>query len=323
MTRITSSGSNTRPGISLLLILTLAALFLGGCIKKHQPHDIDANPPFSARRSQGVVRDDLLHEISGIVGSRRYPGYYWVHTDSGGEPAVYLINSRAEKIAQVKISGVQNRDWEDIAIGPGTGEYSRLYISETGDNKAVHGTYYVYSFEEPGVDLDNFTQRLFIDEYTTYSFQYPDGPRDAETLMVDPLTNDLLIVSKREPEVSVYIYPAAERSAETYTLRKVCTIPFHKIVGGEISYSGKEVLLKNYLSVFYWTRDPQQSWEQVFSKAPTVLPYEPEPQGEALAFTFDGSGYVTISEAENFAAEQHLYYYARTPKPEVEAVKFN
>lgn len=279
------------------------------------------NPPFGSSRSSGIIKDNLLNEISGIVASHRYPGYFWVHNDSGGEAAVYLIDSLAEKIAQVKMEEVKNRDWEDIAIGPGAeGRHCLLYIAETGDNRARYGTYHIYAFEEPGVDLDNRTQRLFIDEYTTYTYRYPDGARDAETLMVDPQTNDFFIVSKREPAVNVYHWPSSKRTNEIFTLEKKGSIPFHELVGGEISFDGDELLMKNYLSVFYWKRGQGEVWSEVLLRSPVVLPYSPEPQGEAIAFTYDGSAYVTISEAENFAGKQHLLFYKRVSTNKLEAL---
>lgn len=308
---------------ALLFQLNLL-IFLGGCKKSQKPYAFDENPPFEARQSLGLIRDNLLNEISGIVASRRYPGFFWVHNDSGGEAAIYLINSRAEKIAQVKVEGLQNRDWEDIAIGPGNGGgHDLLYIAETGDNRAAYGTYFIYSFEEPGVDLDNRTQRLFIDEYDTYTYRYPDGARDAETLMVDPLNQDIWIISKREPRVNAYRLPSAGRGPDVYTLEKTSTIPFHEIVGGEISFDGTELLLKNYLSVFYWSRDPEEEWAEVFERAPVVLPYSPEPQGEAIAFTNGGNGYVTISEAENFAGKQYLYFYKRLGFSDAEVINLD
>lgn len=310
--------------VRVILLQVNLLILLGGCKRSQKPYAFDENPPFEARKSLGLITDNLLNEISGIVASRRYPGFFWVHNDSGGEAAIYLINSQAEKIAQVKVEGLQNRDWEDIAIGPGNeGSHDLLYIAETGDNRAVYGTYFIYSFEEPGVDLENRTQRLFIDEYDTYTYQYPDGARDAETLMVDPLNQDIWIISKREPQVNVYRLPSARRGPDVHTLEKTCTIPFHEIVGGEISFDGTELLLKSYLSVFYWSRDPEEEWAEVFEQTPVVLLYSPEPQGEAIAFTNSGNGYVTISEAENFAGKQYLYFYKRVGFPDAEVINLD
>ncbi len=297
---------------TIILLLVTVLFFFTGCKKNQKPHKVDQNAPFEKGRSVGVLEGGYLKEVSGIVASRRYPGYYWAHNDSGGEPAIYLIDSLGGKVAQVKIEGLKNRDWEDIAIGPGEkGKHSRLYIAETGDNRAIYGTYYIYSFEEPGVDLKNRTQRLFVDDYTTFTYQYPDGDRDAETLMVDPLTSDFYIVSKRERHVHVYVWPASKHTHTTFTLEKAGTIPFHEVVGGEISYNGTELLMKNYLSVFYWEREPGEAWADVLQKNPIVLPYHPEAQGEAIAFTHDGSAYVTLSEADNYTGIQHLYLYKR------------
>jgi hypothetical protein len=60
-------------------------------------------------------------------------------------------------------------------------------------------------------------------------FQYPDGSRDAETLLLDPLTKDIYVISKREFEdIRVYRapYPTLWRIRKTseYT-RRCCPMP--------------------------------------------------------------------------------------------------
>ncbi|MEQ8530416.1 MAG: hypothetical protein RIB86_01075, partial [Imperialibacter sp.] len=250
-------------------------------------------------------------EISGIVASRKYPGFYWAHKDSGGSPSVFLIDSMAQLKAEVRLEGVINRDWEDIAIGPGLDEGYLLYVGEIGDNRAAYGNYSIYSFPEPELNISEGVQSLGISDFSTYQFQYPDGARDAETLLVDPTNRDIIVISKRGDNVIVYHWPFAEQTPEPYVLHKVGGIPFWMIVSGDISPDGQELLLKNYESIFYWKKEPDVPWLEAIMTNPHRLPYQPEPQGEAVAFTTSGRGYVTLSEGKGFHDSQHLYFYRR------------
>ena len=66
-------------------------------------------------------------------------------------------------------------DWEDIAIDGKT-----IYIGDIGDNAAVRPSIVVYRVTEPALTAKSVNA-------TTFTLRYPDGPHDAEALMVDPL----------------------------------------------------------------------------------------------------------------------------------------
>ena len=71
---------------------------------------------------------------------------------------------------------------------------------------------------------------------------------------------------------------------------------------------GQEVLIKNYLNVFYWKKEGNQSIEELLQNPPIRLKYIKEPQGEAIAFRVDGSSYLTISEIANASSVELLNY---------------
>ena len=89
------------------------------------------------------------------------------------------------------------RDWEDIAIGPGPqANVDYLYVGEIGDNDSKHKSIKIYRVPEPNVDANQTPVVVTVRGVETIELTYPDGPRNAETLMVDPLTKDIYIVSK-------------------------------------------------------------------------------------------------------------------------------
>ena len=53
----------------------------------------------------------------------------------------------------------------------------RLYVGDIGDNDSKRKTIRVYYFDDPKPDDETRT-------YKAWDFRYPDGPHDAETLLV-------------------------------------------------------------------------------------------------------------------------------------------
>ena len=249
---------------------------------------------FLAGIPQGKLANPLLEEVSGLVVSQRYPNRLYVHTDSGGEAAVFVLDTLGNELGRLDLSGLKNRDWEDIAIGPGPNGSSYIYIAEIGDNEAKHEEIYLYRFAEP--ELLQPIPSTAIDQV---ALQFPGGPKDAETLLADPISGTLFIVSKREPKNALYQVPTTAFEKGSATLEKVHEFDFNSSVAGDISKDGSQLLIKTYLAVFYWKRTEKQSLVEALKVAPMRLPYVPEPQGEAIGFNFKGDAYFTLSEKRN------------------------
>jgi hypothetical protein len=249
---------------------------------------------FLAGIPQGKLANPLLEEVSGLVASQRYPNRLYVHTDSGGESAVFVLDTLGNELGRLDLSGLKNRDWEDIAIGPGPNGSSYIYVADIGDNEAKHEEIYLYRFAEP--ELLQAIPSTAIDQV---KLQFPGGPKDAETLLADPRTGTLFLVSKREPKNALYQVPATAFEKGSATLEKVHEFDFNSSVAGDISKDGSQILIKTYLAVFYWKRTEKQSLLEALKVAPMRLPYVPEPQGEAIGFNFKGDAYFTLSEKRN------------------------
>ena len=159
---------------------------------------------FYGPKELGEVENIL--EASGIVVSRRNPEMIWIHNDSGAKAEIYLINQKGIMVQTVKLMGVNLRDWEDIAIGPGPElDQPYLYIGEIGDNNARFQKKIIYRLLEPEFSEGNVMNTIY--NFDKIVFEYPDGKRDAETLLSDPISGDLYIISKREDNVHVYSLP--------------------------------------------------------------------------------------------------------------------
>ncbi|MGY6545725.1 hypothetical protein [Arthrospiribacter ruber] len=260
---------------------------------------------FSGPKTVGKLENKAIDEASGLVASQKHPGILYSHNDSGGDPHVFLLDTLGKDRGKIILDGVRNRDWEDIAVGPGPQkDVSYIYVGEIGDNNAVYPEIQIHRFPEPkGIDKTHKVQPEIL------TLVYPDGPRDAETLMVDPITHDIFILSKRDS--ANVLYRTTQESfgkKGKVELEKVMSLDFTMSVAGDISADGTKILIKNYLAVFYWERNPGESIPDALMRNPVILPYKPEPQGEAIAFHPNGQTYFTLSE-KRFQIEPVLYRY--------------
>lgn len=289
--------------VLVLLIVSIAC--------QTKPAKVSRDDYFAEPVSTGIIKEKKLREASGLIASVNNPGMLWTHNDSGNDSELFLIDTLGELLCTVKLKGIKNRDWEDITIGTGPDNTKTyLYIGEIGDNNAVYDHKFIYRFEEPTItDIGTDTTiEAGIDEI---KFRLSDGKRDTESLMLDPLTQNFYIFSKREQTVNLYKLSHPLSTSETMTAERVVEdLPFTLIVAGDISPKGDEILAKNYDKIFYWKRNSGETVEQAVVRAGTQLPYASEPQGEAIAFNRQGTGFFTLSEKKK-KMPQHLFFYKR------------
>lgn len=261
---------------------------------------------FATEPSVTPVAPGLVNEASGMVDCHSMPGAVWIEQDSGNPPNLDLLGYDGKLKGRLAIPNTTNRDWEDLASGPGPqAGINYIYIAEIGDNDAVHQVSYVYRLPEPS------SLNATVSGVEKIAFVYPDGPRDAECLILDPQTKDLWIISKREAKVHLYQLPYPQSTTSIITAKSYGELPLTYVTGGGISSDGTEILVRTYVGINYYKRSAGQSFADAIQRQTgTPLPYRLEPQGEAVAFDQSNKGYFTISEIAN-AASVNLYYYKR------------
>lgn len=256
----------------------------------------------------GILDSKKIDEASGMASSRTHPGLLWTHNDSGDKARIFLIDSLGKYRATVWLNGIINRDWEDIAVGPGPEkDKTYVYIGEIGDNLAKYEYKYIYRFPEPLIFSQDTTFEL--DQMDSIKFKLPDGFRDCEALMIDPSTKDIYIFSKREPAINLYRLPYPQSTTEIMIAEKVLEgLPFTLIVAADWSADGKEILIKDYEQVYYWRRSNNEPIAELLKTQPILLPYHQEPQGESITFDYWGKGYYTLSEKAKGVKPALMFY---------------
>jgi len=260
------------------------------------------------RVDKGLISNNSLNEISGIAASQINKNIFWIHNDSGNINYIYAINDNAELVETFELGGIKNRDWEDIAVAPGPKGRSYIYVADIGDNNVKNLNKYIYRFTEPLILGKDKNKNRIIKKIDKITFQFPDGVRDAETIMVDQIKKDIYIISKEENKAHVYLLEFPQLTKKILIPTFLGKLNVSKIVGGDISGNGEMVIIKNYTKVFLWIKGKNELLKDVFKREPHTLPYMLEPQGESICWDVYGTGYYTISE-KKFRIKPHLYYY--------------
>ena len=266
-------------------------------------------PKFLAGHKVGTVKSSLIGGASGLAASRKNPGVLWIHNDYG-PGCVYAMTPEGKHLGVYNLAGAKNLNWEDIAIGPGPqANVDYIYAGDIGDNNAKRKDITIYRIIEPNVDASQTPVNVTITDVEAIVLVYPDGPRDAETLIVDPLTKDIYIVSKEQTS-KVYRAAYPQSTTSKTTLEEVAKLHWGMATAGDISPDGREIIVRGYFGASLWVRPKEGPMWKAFEGSECPIPIIVEQQGEAICFDANGAGYYTTSEHRH----QPIYYFARDTK---------
>ncbi|MGZ8558031.1 MAG: hypothetical protein ACXWWC_06860 [Chitinophagaceae bacterium] len=285
----------------VLLLLVVAS----ACQKKVADH-LTAPEGFESVPVAKPIVPGILDEASGIADSKINPGYLWVEQDSGNPNDIALLSHGGHFLKNINIGNAVNRDWEAMVIanGPLAG-INYIFLADIGDNNLADSQYCIYRFAEPEAATGT------VSECDKINFKYPDGAHNAEAILVDNNTKDIYIITKQDNPSRIYklVYPQNTSSVSTAVL---CgTLSFNNVTAAALSPDGKEVLIRTYNTIYYWKKNDHQTLEQVLVKIPVSVPIQFEPQGEAICFKNDNSGFFTLSERPSVIAAVNLNFYKR------------
>jgi hypothetical protein len=247
----------------------------------------------------GALASPAIVEASGLAASAVHAGVYYVHNDSGDTPRFFAIDASGKELARYSVGGAYAVDWEDLATGP-CPQGRCVFLGDVGDNPEQRSSYTVYRVVEPS----KFEPGEHDAVGESLSFKYPDGSHNCETLLVHPDSGELYVVTKVASGPSaVYRFPMPITPGKTAVLEKVATVKpptgLAHITAGSIHPKGAGILLRTYTNLFYYPMSTTVA--AAFESTPCALSVASEKQGEAVAWTAAGDGYLTVSEGASAA----------------------
>jgi hypothetical protein len=233
------------------------------------------------------ISDLRISESSGLAASRQHPGVVYTHNDSGHGPQVYAIGPNGRTQATFTISGAENRDWEGIALGRDGKGGPALFVADIGDNLGGAWPYVtVYRVPEP-TELKDQTLHA-----TAFRLKYQDGPRDAESILIDPRSNRLYIASKSKlfgGNGKLYAAPQKLHSSGFNILHQVGDAP-PTATDGAFAPDGRTFVLRTYFGATIYAAP---------GKRLTNVSLPVQQQGESITYTQDGRSLLVGSEGDD------------------------
>ncbi|WP_328338826.1 hypothetical protein [Micromonospora sp. NBC_00421] len=273
-----------------------------------------------AGKKKCTITDERLRELSGLVATKT--GYIVINDGTLDESRkrVFFLDTKC-KIAKepVKYSGDGPFDTEDLALSP---DGKTLWIADTGDNvtsKERRTRVAVWTMPVTGAK-----------QPVLHRLSYPERkPHDAEALLVG--ADEMPLVITKVPSGKAEIYtPEAKLdkggNAEPVPMKKVGEITLPKtttdnplniigrvaITGAARSPDGSKVVLRTYADAFEYDVSGDDIVAALTTGKPRVTPLA-DPFGEAIAYTPDGTGFVTVSDGGELSPDDPIDILGYSP----------
>ncbi|MGY1700954.1 hypothetical protein [Geodermatophilus sp. SYSU D00766] len=235
------------------------------------------------------VTDPRLAELSGLVDV----GDRLLAIADGGEQVAVSVLDGTCRVVDETVAPLDPYDPEDLGVGPdGT-----VWLADTGDNNATRETVALIALRPDGGTA-------------LFRLTYPDGPHDAEALLVAPDGTPYLVTKEVLGASRVYRPAAPLVDGGTVALVDVGSVAFTLtgtpggpvgragqllVTGGAVARDGSRIALRTYTDAYVWPLTG--------SDVPAALAGEPvrialpeAPQGEAVSFTADGAALLVAGE---------------------------
>jgi hypothetical protein len=269
------AGRRSRAGAAVLcapLALALVGLTPGPA----RAEGADA-APYGPATTRCQISDPRLPELSGLVSA----GDAMLAMNDGGDRLEVYVLDGACTVADVRSADVDPYDPEDMALAAdGT-----VWLADTGDNNQSRQTVALIGLRpDGGTTLTRLT--------------YPDGPHDAEALLLAPDGTPYVVTKEVLGASTVYRPDGPLADGATLAMSEVLSLGFTLtgtpggpvgragqllVTGGAVSADGQLVALRTYTDAYVW---PLTGSDVVgaLSGAPVRVPLPNSPQGEAITF---------------------------------------
>ncbi|MET7395857.1 hypothetical protein ABZS66_20415 [Dactylosporangium sp. NPDC005572] len=269
-------------------------------------------PATAAVRSAEVcsIADPAVTEVSGLA---VVPGGFLVENDSNPDPRRTRIFYLDEGCRVTRSVGYPTtaRDPEDLAVD----RSGTVWVADIGDNSPLMG-----GSGNRRSTIALWTLKPGAKSPKIHRLRYPDGePRDAEALLVDGAGRPVIVTKEPGGEVYRLDTPLPTDNPEgapltlvgrfqpsrTGTANPLGVFGSALITGAAVSPDGTKAVVRTYSDAYEFDVTGGDVAAAITGGTPVVTPLPDEPQGEAIAYTADGNGFLTVSDQPGPVSIQH------------------
>ena len=220
-----------------------------------------------------TIKDARITESSGLAVDSAGT-IYWTVNDSGDRGVAYGLGLDG------KVQGTLNFRAQPVDVEAVAVHDNRLYVGDIGDNTGSRSFVRVFYFNNPRAN------GLTV-SYHAYDFRYPDGPHNAETLLVNE-SGRLFTVTKGQ-DGAIYAGPKKPDRQGINKLKKVGSAP-SDVTDGTFLPGGDKIALLTYTTVTVL----DASTYEVLASSP--IPHQQ--QAESLTLSLDEQSLLVGSEGK-------------------------
>lgn len=219
----------------------------------------------------GHVKAPLVKEASALIKSKKHPGIYWTLCDSGNPPFLFAIETSGKLHATLRLEGVQNIDWESMAIDA----EGHIYVGDTGNNFLKHKKRSIYRIDEPDrLDGTPPQEPQTVPVTGQWHYTYPARPFDAESLMIQDGMFWIISKNKNLGETRLYRL-SMDPEGSTQVIEEVGKLApeMLMIADASVSPDRKRLALVNKFYTVLYTL-PHGKISDILTAQPTYYEYD-------------------------------------------------
>jgi hypothetical protein len=189
------------------------------------------------------ILPDEVDETSGLI---YFADGFWTNNDSGGEPVIYKLDTLSgEVIQRVRLSGIRNIDWEELAQ-----DDDFIYVGDIGNNSGNRDDLAIYIVAKSSIPASGDV----VVEAGKISYSYIDYPGrierkkdnnfDCEAMLA--MDEYLYLFSKNRGDNKSKLYRLPKTAGE-YTAELLTTFDSKGLVtGADYNEKQNELILVGY-----------------------------------------------------------------------------
>jgi len=222
-----------------------------------------------------TIKDPRIVSPAGLAGDTNAE-LYWTANRTGDQSLIYgLTNSGT-------VTGTFNYRARPVDVAGLAMVGDTLYVGDIGDRNGSRNFVTVYLFDNPRASGLTVT-------YRAYDFRFPDGPRNAETLLVSE-AGRILLVTKDNDQGTIYAGPRSSSPLGMNRLTRVGTAPAN-VTDGVFLPGSEQFVLRTNTAVYLMDAANYRTLATV------ELPSQPP--GNAVAVGLDGESLLLGSTGRN------------------------
>lgn len=256
---------------------------------------------WGSAKEVGSLSSTYLPEASGAAVSKQFSGRVYFHNDSGNGPYFYISDLKGGGLKEIEVKNFDADDVEDMTVGP-CGASQCLFLADIGDNDLEREYVSIAVIEEEKSFGKTVTPK------TVLKLKYPDGPHNAEAIVVTSL-GDIIVFSKEKKGLASRVYRYAKGCGLTDTFQVWGTVNTSglikgdaKVTGASLSKDDSRLILMTYANAIEFQVDLTKPFPKLEAWVPgktfQEVPLTKLPQAEAVAFLGDESGFLYTTEVE-------------------------